>query len=91
MDPRKIIICRCEEVTLADVLEAIEKGYTDLESLKRYLRIGMGPCQGTHCIPIVLRILRRATGKNVEELMLPTTRPPLHPVQAKYFLGGDKD
>ncbi|RLG86368.1 MAG: (2Fe-2S)-binding protein, partial [Thermoprotei archaeon] len=48
-----IIICRCEDITLDDVEKAIENGYTDLESLKRVLRIGMGPCQGRTCIPLL--------------------------------------
>jgi NAD(P)H-nitrite reductase large subunit len=84
-DPKKVIICRCENVTLADLDEAIEKGYTDLESLKRYLRIGMGPCQGVYCLPFVARYLARKTGRKIEELYMPRNRPPLSPVRGKYF------
>lgn len=86
MDPRKVIICRCENVTLADVEDAINKGHTDLESLKRYLRIGMGPCQGSYCLVLAARILARRTGKNFEEIFMPPNRPPLAPVEIKYFL-----
>ncbi len=90
MDPRKVIVCRCEDVTLADVIKAIEEGYTDLESLKRKLRIGMGPCQGCHCLLIAARVLRRMTGKNYDEMLFPRQRPPLVPVPMKYFLGGEE-
>ena len=86
MDPKKVIVCRCEDVTLYDIYKAIEEGYDDLELLKRYLRIGMGPCQGTHCIPILVRILASKTGKSIEELHIPGNRPPLNPVPFKYFL-----
>ncbi len=86
MDPRKVIVCRCENVSLADILDAIDKGYTDLESLKRYLRIGMGPCQGRYCLVLTARILARRTGKRFEEVYMPPNRPPIVPVEIKYFL-----
>jgi NAD(P)H-nitrite reductase large subunit len=87
MDPRKVIVCRCENVTLADVLEAIDKGITDLESLKRYLRIGMGPCQGRYCLLLTAKILAQKTGKRFEEVYMPRNRPPIVPIEARYFLG----
>lgn len=87
MDPRKVMVCKCEGVTLADVERAISEGYTDLESLKRLLRIGMGPCQGKYCLYIVARILMRKMGKSFEEIFMPKNRPPLAPVEIKYFTG----
>jgi len=82
-----IIICRCENVTLEDIEKAIEEGYTDIESLKRKLRIGMGPCQGRTCIPLVIRILARKLRKKPEELLIPSSRPPIVPLPIKLFLG----
>ena len=35
------IVCRCEEVTLSQVIQAIEEGYDTLEELKRHLRVGI--------------------------------------------------
>lgn len=87
MDPRKVIVCKCEGVTLADIERAIDEGYSDLESLKRLLRIGMGPCQGRYCLYVVARILMRKTGKSFEEILMPKNRPPLAPVEMKYFTG----
>lgn len=81
-----VIICRCENVTLDDVEKAIEEGFTDLESLKRKLRIGMGPCQGRTCIPLLVRILSRKLRKKPEELLIPTSRPPIVPLPMKIFL-----
>ncbi len=71
-----IIICRCEDLTLSEIRAAIEDGYTDFEELKRYLRVGMGPCQGRTCIPLVRRELARYLNKSVGEINIPTKRPP---------------
>lgn len=81
----KTIVCRCEDITYEDVITAIEEGYDDLESLKRRLRLGMGPCQGRTCMPIVLRILAQKTRKKREEIPLPTHRPPATPLPFGIF------
>ena len=81
-----IIVCRCEDITLDEVREWIRKGYTTLEDLRRVLRLGMGPCQGRTCIPIVQRELARATGKSIEEIGNPTGRPPAVAVEFEAFL-----
>jgi len=86
MDPKKVIVCRCEDVTLYDVLKAIDEGYTDLELLKRKLRIGMGPCQGRYCLPLIVRILSIKTRKSPNDLRIPKSRPPLIPIEVKYFI-----
>ncbi len=86
MDPEKVVVCRCEDVLLSDILKAIEGGYRDLESIKRLLRVGMGSCQGRHCLPIVARVLAKATGLRIDELNYPPSRPPLMPIQIKCFL-----
>jgi len=86
MDPSKVIICKCENVTLKDLIDAIEMGIDDLEVLKRYLRIGMGQCQGLYCIPLVIRELARRTGRDVNSIKIPVNRPPITPIPLKYFI-----
>jgi NAD(P)H-nitrite reductase large subunit len=76
----KKIVCRCEDITEEDVLNAIDEGYTDLEELRKKLRLGMGPCQGRICIQLVMKILKEKTGKKVTKSYLPTSRPPIIPV-----------
>ncbi|EMR73592.1 NAD(P)H-nitrite reductase [Thermoplasmatales archaeon SCGC AB-539-N05] len=71
------IICRCEDVDEEEAIKAIDEGCTDLEELRKKLRIGMGPCQGRICIPLVIKILEKKTG---EKISLPTSRPPIVPV-----------
>ena len=75
------IICRCENITTKDVDKALKEGFTDLESLKRRLRIGMGPCQGRTCLALAAKILAKKLGVKVEEIEFPTVRPPVLPVE----------
>lgn len=77
---KKTIVCRCEDLTLEEVERAIDEGYTDLQELRKKLRIGMGPCQGRVCIQIVMKILERKTGKKIPKKSLHTSRPPIVPV-----------
>ena len=76
----KKIVCRCEDITEDDVIEAINSGYTDLEEIRKKLRIGMGPCQGRVCIQLVMKILEKKTGKKILKESLPNSRPPIVPV-----------
>jgi len=76
----KAIVCRCEDITEDDVRAAIKEGYTDIEELRRKLRIGMGPCQGRVCLQLVRKILKQETGKTVPDEKMPTSRPPLVPI-----------
>ena len=87
---KKAIVCRCEDITEEDVLNVIDAGYTDIEELRKVLRIGMGPCQGRVCIQLVMKILEKKTGKKVSEASLPTSRPPIVPVSLG-TLASDKD
>ncbi len=81
-----VIICRCRDVTLDDVLRAIDEGCEDLECIKRRLGLGMGPCQGRTCIPIVIGILARRLKKKPDELIIPRVRAPVIPIPASLLL-----
>lgn len=80
---KKTVICRCEDVTLEEIVEAIRSGLTTMEELKRILRCGMGQCQGKSCGLLVAQILARETGKKLEEILQPSTRPPFRPIPLK--------
>jgi glycerol-3-phosphate dehydrogenase len=43
------LICECELVTRGEVRAAIDDGLTELEDLRRKLRLGYGPCQAAFC------------------------------------------
>lgn len=75
MNKKDIIICRCEDVTLEQVYEFLNKGYTDIEELKRLLRIGMGPCQGNNCMQLLQREVAKFMNKNPEDIKTARERP----------------
>ncbi|MBD3352556.1 MAG: FAD-dependent oxidoreductase, partial [Candidatus Lokiarchaeota archaeon] len=55
------VICRCETVTEAEIVEAIHRpiGARSLDMIKQRLRPRMGRCQGAFCTPKLLKILSR--------------------------------
>lgn len=70
-DPRYgNVICRCETVTEAEILEAIHRvpGAHSLDSVKRRVRAGMGRCQGGFCGPKLIEILARELDVPAEEI-----------------------
>ena len=75
MNKKDIIICRCEDVSLQDIHDCIEEGYTTFEDLKRILRVGMGPCQANTCGLLVQRELAKYTNTPLKEVKIHKVRP----------------
>ena len=73
-------VCRCVDVTKEDIYNAIEMGYRDIESLKRFTGAGTGPCQGKNCLPALMTILAEVIDIGEEEMISFTQRPPVHPI-----------
>ena len=69
------IVCRCNDLDIKEIRGLIAQGFTSVDELKRVARLGMGPCQGRNCIPIVLNELSRALGMPVSRLDSATYRP----------------
>lgn len=67
----KKIICRCESVTEAEIIDAIHRpcGARTVDGVKRRTRPGMGRCQGGFCGPKVIEILARELNITVEEVL----------------------
>jgi NADPH-dependent 2,4-dienoyl-CoA reductase/sulfur reductase-like enzyme len=74
------LVCRCEELTLAEIEVGIAAGGTDLRTLKVMTRLGMGPCQGRMCWPALARLLAARTGRPIEQIGPLSVRPPIEPV-----------
>ena len=85
-DEKSILVCRCEDVTLEEVEKAIDEGYTTLKGIKRFLRCGMGACQGRVCLQLIARVLSRKIGKSVTEMDFPAVRFPIRPVSLGILL-----
>lgn len=43
------IICQCQHITRAEILEAIDRGARTVDGVKRRVGSGMGRCQGSRC------------------------------------------
>ena len=56
------IVCFCEDVTKAEVLEAIRRGAVTVDGVKRRVGTGMGRCQGARCEQTVAALLSRMLG-----------------------------
>ena len=80
---RKIVLCRCEDVTLSDLEHCVDRGYLDIEEVKRYTGFGTGPCQGKECLGPMATQLARLTNKAPEKIPPFTSRPPLAPTPIK--------
>lgn len=64
----KTIVCHCEDITLEELFSALEQGYAEIESLKRFTGIGTGKCQGKCCIIQTLRVLAGERGRTSVEI-----------------------
>ena len=64
------IICRCETVTEAEIVEFIHGlcPATTVDAVKRRTRAGMGRCQGGFCAPRVVEILARELNMDMSEV-----------------------
>ena len=64
------IVCRCEEVSEGEIVDAIRMnpGARDLDGIKRRTRCGMGRCQSGFCLPPVAEILSREMGIPIEQI-----------------------
>lgn len=62
------VICRCELVTEAEVVDAIRRGATTLDGVKFRTRAGMGRCQGGFCTWPVMSLIGRELGVAVSSV-----------------------
>ncbi len=78
-----LIICRCEEITKGEIRRAVFDGMYSLNEVKRYLRTGMGLCQGQTCGKLVKNIVARELGVSHLDLEAATSRAPMRPVEMR--------
>ncbi len=80
------IICRCEDVTRAEIDAAFAAGARHVNQLKHFTRCGMGPCQGRMCGDVAAELLGQRVGSR-EAVGYWTGRPPLRPVGLDQLIG----
>jgi D-hydroxyproline dehydrogenase subunit alpha len=62
------VVCRCEDVTWAELTGALSAGPADLRAIKGLTRCGMGYCQGRVCGPVVQYAAARLTGRPLADV-----------------------
>ena len=81
-----ILICRCEEITKGEIRKAVHDGMYTITEIRRYLRCGMGLCQGQTCAKLVKGIVARELGISQSELEPATSRVPMRPVEMQILV-----
>jgi glycerol-3-phosphate dehydrogenase len=62
------MVCRCERVSEAEIIQAIRSGHTTLDGIKYVTRAQMGRCQGGFCTYKIMKILMRETGMSWDQI-----------------------
>lgn len=62
-----VIICRCEEISKGEIIDALDRPVSvpTLDGIKRRIRPGMGRCQGGFCSPLVTKIIAEHESKSI--------------------------
>jgi thioredoxin reductase/bacterioferritin-associated ferredoxin len=81
------IICRCEDITKKEILSAVDQGAKDINQIKSWTRLGMGPCQGRTCQYAASKIVAEYLNCEIENLGYLTGRSPIRPVPLDRVLG----
>ncbi len=87
----KTYICRCEDVTLAEVQQMLKDGAQTMEEIKRLSRCTMGPCQGRICRILLAQEIAKNSSRNVTEIDVPTYRAPGKPIKLGLIACGEED
>lgn len=81
IDNDNMFVCRCEEITKKEVIEAVRAGATSVNEVKRLLRAGMGLCQGRNCAKTIERIIAQELGVAPSQVPQATKRGPVRPIR----------
>ncbi len=76
-----------EDLSVKDIVNSIKDGYDDIQLIKRYSTVGIGPSQGRHSNLNTIRVAARHRGKDIEAIGTTTFRPPLIPEMFGHMAG----
>lgn len=84
--PDDLILCRCEEITLGALRQAVHQdGVREINRLKALTRIGMGRCQGRICGTAAAECLAHESHQSLAAVGRLRAQPPIKPIP---FMGG---
>ena len=76
-----------EDLQIKDIINAARMGYRDIQLVKRFSTVGMGPSQGRHSALPTARLIAKATDRSVTETGVTTARPPVTPEPLSLIAG----
>jgi sarcosine oxidase subunit alpha len=76
-----------EDLQSKDIVNATRLGYRDVQLVKRFSTVGMGPSQGRHSALPTARLVAKSTSRTVTETGVTTARPPFAPEKLAHLAG----
>lgn len=76
-----------EDLQINDIINATKHGYRDVQLVKRFSTVGMGPSQGRHSALPTARLVAQATARSVSETGVTTARPPFSAESLAHLAG----
>ncbi len=83
MRGNQTVVCRCEEVTLEELLKTIQTFKCSSRELKLRTRAGMGVCGGRTCRASLDHLISQKEGKNPTDSIPLKYQPPIRPITFK--------
>ena len=81
------VVCRCEEVSVRDIIGALDDGADSISQVKAWTRAGMGACQSRMCALSTAHLVAAHLGVEPGSLDPYTARPPVKPVPVSAIVG----
>lgn len=74
-----VIVCRCEEISKGEILDALNSPICvpTVDGIKKRIRPGMGRCQGGFCSPLVTQIIADFLGVPLSEVKKSSAESPI--------------
>lgn len=85
-----IVICRCEEITKGEIREAVYLGMFTFQEVKKFLRTGMGLCQGQTCEKLVKNIIAEEIKISPLKVGTAKGRAPMRPVPMRVLANNEE-
>ncbi len=76
-----------EDLQVKDIVNAVKDGYDDLELVKRYSAVVMGPSQGRYSALNNMRLVTKEAQRSLQGVTLTTQRPPFSPELVQHLAG----
>lgn len=90
--PDETVLCRCEEITIAEGRRTIATGaVTEINRLKALSRVGMGRCQGRMCSAAATELLSGACGVSAGKLGRLRAQAPVKPIPLGFGGGAETE